>query len=117
MLAAVEEILVRALYAEEPLGDLRRQAEARSKELTAEERAMLAGVNPDGFLLTSLIVKKLRFQRLTRGDVKQQEAFDANPAAWTEMFVRYMREVPPTAHFPREEKGLFKSWRDRSPSL
>jgi hypothetical protein len=111
MLGVLEEIVVRALHAPDPPAALREEAARRAGELTERERAMLAAVDPDGFRLTALIVKKLRFQRILRGDVGRQAEFDADPEGFSRRFSDYLRQVPPEHLFARDEKIAFAKWR------
>lgn len=68
------------------------------------------GIDPDGLELTRLIVKKLRFELIVRGDSKMEAWFDLEPASFTEAFRAYDREVPPRSWFPREEAEKFRAW-------
>ena len=76
------------------------------------EGAPFGGVDPDGLELTRLIVKKLRFELIVRGDSAMEDWFDRDPAAFTEAFRTYDREVPPRSWFPREEAVKFREWCD-----
>ena len=68
------------------------------------------GVDPDGFELTRLIVKKLRFELIVRGDSDLEAWFDRDPAAFTAAFKAYDRAEPPRSWFPREEAEKFREW-------
>ena len=68
------------------------------------------GVDPDGLHLTRLVVKKLRFKLIVRGDSAAEAWFDRDPAAFTEAFRRYDREVPPREWFPSQEAEMFRAW-------
>ena len=70
------------------------------------------GVDPDGLELTRLIVKKLRFEFIVRGDSEAEAWFDRDPAAFTVAFKAYDLEVPPRSWFPREEGEAFRRWCD-----
>jgi hypothetical protein len=61
--------------------------------------------------IAALLVAKLRFERVIRGDGDAETWFEVNPEGFTEAFRRYCREVPPTAFSAQAEGGL---WRDRS---
>ncbi|HKS16637.1 MAG TPA: hypothetical protein VJU16_04940 [Planctomycetota bacterium] len=74
--------------------------------------APLEGVDADGLELTRLIVKKLRFELIVRGDSKLEEWFDRDPAAFTAAFKAYDRVIPPRSWFPREEADRFREWCD-----
>jgi hypothetical protein len=70
----------------------------------------LEGVDPDGLELTRLIVKKLRFELIVRGDALLDAWFDRDPAAFTAAFKDYDCAVPPRSWFPREEAESFRAW-------
>ena len=70
----------------------------------------LEGVDQDGLELTRLIVKKLRFELIVRGDSRLEAWFDRDPAAFTTAFKAYDRVVPPRSWFPREEAESFRGW-------
>lgn len=78
-------------------------------DLDAAERTMLASLDADGLRLTSLLVHKLRFERLLRGDPRARAQFSADPAGFTGRFDRFVVQVPPTAVFPAEEAALFQA--------
>ncbi len=68
------------------------------------------GVDADGLQLTRLIVKKLRFELIARGDSEMEAWFDRDPAAFTAAFKIYDRVIPPRSWFPREEAVKFRDW-------
>ena len=70
----------------------------------------LEGVDADGLELSRLIVKKLRFELIVRGDSKLEAWFDRDPAAFTAAFKAYDALVPPRSWFPREEAEKFSEW-------
>ena len=74
------------------------------------ESAPFEGVDADGLELTRLIVKKLRFELIVRGDSDQEAWFDRDPASFTAAFKAYDRVVPPRSWFPREEAEKFREW-------
>ena len=74
------------------------------------EGAPLEGVDPDGLELTRLIVKKLRFELIVRGDSKLEAWFDRDPESFTAAFKAYDALVPPRSWFPREEAEKFREW-------
>lgn len=111
MLADVQALLVRVLTAEDPRGALAREL-ASATSLTAEERAWLVGVDPDGLALSSLLVDKLRFQQLLRGVPGLAEEFERDPEAVVATVARYVREVPCTTFFPEREGQRFQGWYD-----
>jgi hypothetical protein len=105
MLADLQAAIVRALNTNDPLAALAREA------LTLPQ---LKAIEPDGFLLSALIVKKLRFERLTRGSRVVESWFDRDARGFTEAFKRYIAEVPATEYFPSGEVPYFKSWCERN---
>lgn len=74
------------------------------------EGAPFEGPDEDGLELTRLIVKKLRFELIIRGDSSLEEWFDRDPAAFTAAFKAYDRVVPPRSWFPSEEAVKFRDW-------
>lgn len=74
--------------------------------------APFEGADPDGLELTRLIVKKLRFELIIRGDSGLEAWFDRDPAAFTTAFKAYDALVPPRSWFPREEAEKFRAWCD-----
>jgi hypothetical protein len=106
MLKDVQRVLAKALLADSPLDALRTEAAA----LPAGERAALDRIDPDGFLLSSLLVKKLRFERIFRGDRGAEAWFARDPERFTDLFRSYNREVPSTEFFPVGEARAFRDW-------
>jgi len=87
--------------------------ELQGRLLTAIlEGAPFEGVDPDGLELTRLIVKKLRFELIIRGDSGMEAWFDRDAAAFTAAFKAYDALVPPRSWFPREEAEKFRAWCD-----
>jgi hypothetical protein len=89
--------------------------QARSKIIQSEalplaQRELLASIDEDGLRMTSLLVTKLRFERLLRGSAPAEEWFEADPKDFAQAFKQYHKEVPPTAFFPQEEAKLFRVW-------
>jgi hypothetical protein len=72
--------------------------------------APFEGPDEDGLELARLIVKKLRFELIIRGDSSLEEWFDRDPAAFTAAFKAYDRVVPPRSWFPSEEAVKFREW-------
>ena len=106
MLADVERAWVRALHADDPLAALASEAQA----LAPPDRAAALAALGDGFVLTSLLVKKLRFESIARGDRAFEAWFGRDPQAFTDAFKAYAREVEPRAYFPAAEAASFRSW-------
>jgi len=105
----LERALVAALHADDALGALRGEA----RLLAPADRSSLEGAGGDGVLLTSLLVKKLRFEAVIRGDRNLEIEFERDPAAFTEEFRAFAREVPPREYFPSEAAASFRAWRSR----
>ncbi len=113
MLRDVQRVLIAALLADDPEAELRaRLADAR---LTDAERRSLEAISPDGLRLSSLIVKKLRFERLVRGDGDLARLFEERPEEFMRLYREYAKAVPPEAYFPQEEGRLFRAWRGGVP--
>lgn len=106
MLSDLQRAMARALTSDSPVESLKKEAAS----LGPEDRALFEGLDPDRFLLTGLIVRKLRFERICRGDKKAEEWFERDPAGFTESFRAYNREVPSTEFFPRQEALAFRKW-------
>src|SRR5947207_13719463 len=64
MLIELQRVLQAALASDTPLDSLREAV----RGLPAEARAILERVDPEGFVVGSLLVRKLRFERICRGD-------------------------------------------------
>jgi hypothetical protein len=109
MLASLQDSILRALLADDPAAALERARAAAPPE----ERAAMAHIDADGFRIASLLVKKLRFERLCRGDAENESWFSRDPRGFTQLFRDYHREVPPVEYFPREEAARFREWRAR----
>ncbi len=71
----------------------------------------LRHVDPEGYRLTTLIVRKLRFERLclAHGDVAR--AFETEPAALLDLYERFAHDVPPHAVFPSDDARAWQDWR------
>jgi hypothetical protein len=106
MLKELQRVLIRALTGNAPLETLKKEAAA----LSPEDRAAVERLDPEKFLMTSLLVRKLRFERICRGDTEAEEWFARDPERFTEAFRAYNAEVPPTEFFPRPEALAFRAW-------
>lgn len=110
-LDAYEELMARAFRSRQPLRVLR---EACSSPATPPGlRQALANIDEDGVRITSLIVTRLRFERLINGSVSAGEWFIDDSASFVAAFKRYQDAVPPTASFPPQEAHDFEAWRAR----
>lgn len=111
VLADLQRVLLRALRHPDPTAALRAQLARGDCPLTAEERAWLAAVGDDGLRLTRLLVRKLRLQRLLRGDASVAAAMAADPVTFARQFASYDAAVPLSAVTPAEEAEAFRSYR------
>lgn len=106
MLTELQRILIRSLTTDEPLEALRRAGESASPEL----RERLNHIDAEGFRLSQVIVAKLRFERIYNGDVPLRKWFEQDPAAFTNAFRSYQRDVPPQEYFPQQEASCFREF-------
>ncbi|AUX28113.1 MULTISPECIES: hypothetical protein [Sorangium] len=106
--ARYEELVARAMTAEDPVAALR--AAARDPALPPALRRALIGADEDGVRMSALLVARLRFERLLRGSPEAEAWFDRDAAEFSAAFRRYHAEVPPTAFFPPGEARLFRRW-------
>ena len=60
--------------------------------------------------MTALLVQKLRFERILRGDPELRRAFDDDPESFARQLQRYLRAVPARALFPTEEAHAFREF-------
>jgi hypothetical protein len=84
-----------------------------ARDLTDEERAWLEQFDADGLRMTALMVQKIRFERLTRGDSEAAAWFERDPDGFMHAYQTYVDEVESTAYFPEQEAELFRSWRQK----
>ncbi|MCA8971373.1 MAG: DUF692 family protein [Planctomycetes bacterium] len=103
---ALSKFVVGALVDPDPMSRL----ELPPRTLSDDSLGALATMDSDGFAVTGLVVRKLRFERLYRACDEARRAFDTDPGAFVEMFESYERQVPATAWFPEEEAVLFEHW-------
>ena len=106
MLRDLQRALAVALASNSPLETLKKEAAA----LSPEARDTLDRLNLEQFLLSSLLVRKLRFERICRGDTKSEEWFGRDPEGFTKAFQAYNAEIPPVEFFPRPEAQAFRAW-------
>ena len=106
MLAELQQVLVDCCTADDPLA-----AMAAARDAHPDLEPLLRHVDDDGLRLTALLVKKLRFERILRGDPDLQKEFEQDVPGFTLWFREYLAEVPPTAIFPQEEAQAFKEFR------
>ncbi|MEZ6195323.1 MAG: DUF692 family protein [Planctomycetota bacterium] len=86
-------------------------------ELPEAAREALSHLDAEGYRLTSLIVRKLRFERMCLVDTAFAERFETEPEATIEDWEAFVREVPHRAVFPHEDAQAYHRWRAaRAPS-
>ena len=102
----LQRALLRALSSEAPLEVLEKESAA----LPPGDRREIARIDPDGFVITSLLVRKLRFERACRGDVDIRVWFERDPEAFTTAFKAYGSEEPPRDYFADDEARRFRDW-------
>ena len=67
-------------------------------------------VDEHGVRISSLIVTRLRFERLLNGSRRAGEWFQRDPSGFTAAFKRYQDAVEPTASFAQDEARAFELW-------
>ncbi|MCA9002523.1 MAG: hypothetical protein KDB61_11405 [Planctomycetes bacterium] len=112
-LAQVESLVASLLRSADPDTAL---AHAKSDpDLTPELRAILDHVQPDGLTIASLLVARLRFERLMQGSAVAIQWFESDPADFAAAFKRYHTTTASEFLMPTEEAVTFEAWvrRDR----
>ena len=115
MLSEIQHILAKALFADDPFAAL--QAALERSELSEADRASLAGISPDGLRMAGLLVKKLRFQRITGGDPRLRQLFDEDPERFVRLYRAYAEASASNTVFPDQESRQFRQWLDRQPPM
>ena len=110
MLKDLQTLLIRALNDKDPVGYIRREL----SKLSESDRKLLESADDEGILLSGLIVRKLRFERLCRGDQRLESWFDSEPEQFTAAFRAYNQAVSPTEYFPRDEAIAFRNWCEKN---
>ncbi|MEE9128355.1 MAG: hypothetical protein V3U11_14580 [Planctomycetota bacterium] len=105
MLGVLQKVLVDCCLADDPVATF-----AAARKEHPELSPWLEHVDPEGLQLTSLLVKKLRFERILGGDPNLREQFQKDPQTFTIRFREYLAAVPPTAVFPQEEAESFRKF-------
>ena len=117
MLRDVQRLLLAALLEDDPPIALRAalagEAPDGAPDLTEQERRWLQALPEDGLRMSGLIVRKLRFERLTGGDHDLRDLFDRDPQAFLPLFRQFTSQVPPESYFPDEEARRFRQWKHR----
>ncbi len=108
MLGVLQKVLVDCCVADDPVAAL-----GVARKDHPELEPWLGHVDPEGLQLTSLLVKKLRFERILAGDPELRGKFQEDPQTFTIRFREYLLAVPPTAVFPQEEAASFREFLSR----
>jgi hypothetical protein len=106
VLRDLQRALARALASNEPVETLKNEA----ARLSGPDRAAIESMDPEQFLLSSLLVRKLRFERICRGDTEVEAWFARDPEGFMKAFRAYNAEVLPVEFFPRPEALAFRAW-------
>ena len=77
-------------------------------------RSVLETIDPDGLRLTALLIRKLRFERIVRGDPDLAAWFEDDPPGFTRVFRDYLASQPPDRVFPEEEAERFRRFLGRT---
>ncbi|AKF07156.1 hypothetical protein [Sandaracinus amylolyticus] len=109
--ARLEELLARAMRADDPVAAL--HDAAGDPELDEPTRAALARVDPDGVRMQALLVARLRCERLVQGSDEAAHRAELDPRAFAALFRVYHREVPMHASHPSAEGRAFEAWLSR----
>jgi hypothetical protein len=109
-LRRAQELLVAAMQHRDPAAWLRGRLADPSLPLGEAARAQLAALDPDGLRLTQVVVEKLRFERLLRGDRALAAAFAADGEALVRRVRAYFAAVPRAQVFPEEEAAAFHAF-------
>lgn len=109
MLSRIQELLVTALRESDPRAFLQAHVPGAA-DLTEEERQWLLAIDEDGLRLTRMLIRKLRLQRIVRGDPEASAYMARDPAGFAACFARYDQEVAWRYVFPREEALAFRRY-------
>ena len=109
MLSDLQERMVEALYGSDPHGDL-----LKIMEDFSDDKENLDYIQKDGWHLSHLLLLKLRFERLTRGNPATMEEFENDPAAFTSSFKEYHKANKPVVFFPGEEAAMYQQYLDEN---
>lgn len=109
MLSRLQELLLLALREPDPRAYLQTVA-ASDAGLSDSERACLLAIEDDGLRLTRMLIRKLRMQRIVRGDPDAAALLAEDPERFAACFARYDQEQPWTHVFPRDEARAFRRY-------
>ena len=113
MSAAWERVLAAALRSDDPMAVLR-AASADAQHPPPLRRAFARATRSEaGVRMASLLVAKLRFERVMRGSAVASAWFERDGRSFTEAFRRYHAETPLTAIFPAAEAAAFLAYCER----
>lgn len=110
MLADLQALLLRALRDPDPAAFLAAALARADCPLSDDERRWLGAASADGLRLSRMLVRKLRLQRLLRGDPAFAALVAGDPAALARRFAAYDAAVAPQAVFPRDEAAAFAAF-------
>lgn len=109
--ARLESLLADALRAEDPVAAFQRVGE--DEGLTDELRVALGSADPEGVRIASLLVARLRFERVMQGSREAGNWFERDPRAFTAAFRSYHRDTAPRSLLARDEGDAFAFWADQ----
>jgi hypothetical protein len=107
-LVLFQRLLARALVADDAVAAV--AALGENPRLPHVLRSAAQQAAPDGVRVSALLVAKLRFERLMRGDARLRAWFEQSPRVFVETFRRYHAEESPVSSFPRAEAQHFGEW-------
>ncbi|MBL4848578.1 MAG: DUF692 family protein [Planctomycetes bacterium] len=107
--ALAREVLLGAVLADDSPHALSEDLDRRADSLLREA---FAGIDEEGLRLTTLIVKRLRCERILLGDGRCRVDFEADPRDFTERFRSYDRLSPSSTPWPAGESVAFASYCD-----
>ncbi len=95
---------------EERLGYALRMHDTEAALRRLRDEGCEFALDADGFRIASLMVARLRFERLVQGSREAAASFELDPQAFSERFRLYHGQVPMSAESPAEEAVLFARW-------
>jgi hypothetical protein len=107
-----QRLLAQALLADDAVAAV--AALGENHRLSRVLRSAAQQAVPDGVRVSALLVAKLRFERLMRGDARLRAWFEQSPKVFVETFHRYHAEESPICSFPRAEAQHFGEWLQNS---
>ncbi len=113
---AYEGLLLEVLGAVDPMEAIAQiSSDAR---VAPAHRAAVAGLaqDRDGLRLSTLLIARLRFERLLQGSDAAHRWFDLDPQGFSQAFRAYVDHVPASAFLPLDEAALWAAWRSSAQS-